>query len=178
VAGHNKWSQIKRKKAVVDSARSKLFSRHTSIIIVESRKCNGNMSSPTLAAAIDRAKKDMMPKENIERAVQKGINASNDSYKEVIFEAFGPGGAGLLIVAITDNNNRTSNEIKHILRTFDIELGAPGSAIWAFIKKEGEFMPLHTTLLTTEEFLKLSTLREEIENHNDVQQLFTTAIIQ
>jgi transcriptional/translational regulatory protein YebC/TACO1 len=177
VAGHNKWSQIKRKKATIDGARSKLFSKHTTAITIASRKCKGNLSSPALATAIDRAKKNMIPKENIERAILKGINTSNDSYKEVIFEAFGPGGVSLLIIAITNNNNRTSNEIKHLLRTFDIELEAPGSASWAFTKNDDGYTPLHSIALTPEEILKLDTLCEEIENHNDVQHLFTANIV-
>ncbi len=72
MSGHNKWSKIKHKKAAGDAAKSKVFSKHAALIAMESRKANGNIASPSLAAAIERAKKDSMPKENIDRAIAKG----------------------------------------------------------------------------------------------------------
>ena len=115
MSGHNKWSQIKRQKEKTDGQKSKIFSKHAIAITMESRKAHGNLSSPGLIAVIERAKKDSMPKENIERAVAKGSGADGVILSEVLYETYGPGGVAILITAVTDNPNRTTPEIKHTL---------------------------------------------------------------
>ena len=95
MSGHNKWSQIKHKKAATDGERSRLFAKYAKLITLESRLAAGNTESPTLAAAIDRAKRDAMPKENIERAIAKGLGTHAVAIQSVLFEAFGPGGVAL-----------------------------------------------------------------------------------
>jgi len=110
MSGHNKWSKIKHKKAATDAQRSKIFSKHSSLITMESRNAGGDTNSPSLAAAIERAKKDSMPKDNIERAVAKGSGSEGANLQEVMFEAYGPGGVAILITAVTDNNNRTKDQ--------------------------------------------------------------------
>jgi transcriptional/translational regulatory protein YebC/TACO1 len=107
MSGHNKWSKIKHKKAATDAQKSKIFSKHAAVIAMESRKAGGNLTSPSLIAVIERAKKDSMPKENIDRAVAKGAGGTGAALEEVVFEAFGPGGTAMIITAVTDNNNRT-----------------------------------------------------------------------
>jgi transcriptional/translational regulatory protein YebC/TACO1 len=96
MAGHNKWSKIKHKKAATDAQKSKIFSKHASYIAVESRKAGGDINSPGLAAAIERAKKDSMPKENIDRAVAKGSGADGSSLEEVMYETYGEKLASLI----------------------------------------------------------------------------------
>lgn len=175
MSGHNKWSKIKHKKAAGDAQKSKLFSKHAALIAMESRKAAGNVTSPGLAAVIERAKKDSMPKENIERAVQKGAGAGGDALQEVTFEAFGPGGTAIIITAVTDNNNRTAPEIRHIFAKFGYELGTPGSATWAFTKTAGGYRPQSPLELSDEDGEKLAELIEALEEQEDVQDVYTTA---
>jgi YebC/PmpR family DNA-binding regulatory protein len=175
MSGHNKWSKIKHKKAATDAQRSKLFSKHASIIAMESRKVHGDVSAPSLSAAIDRAKKDSMPKENIDRAVAKGGGADGASLEEVIFETFGPGGTALLITAVTDNNNRTSSEIRHSLSKAGYHLGSPGSAAWAFTKTADKYIPTTPLDLSDADGEKLSELIEILEDNDDILDIYTTA---
>jgi len=175
MSGHNKWSKIKHKKAATDAQKSKIFSKHSSLITMEAKKAKGDISSPSLAAAIERAKKDSMPKDNIDRAVAKGGDAMSDSLQEVLFETFGPGGVAILITAVTDNNNRTSQEIKHILTKSGYQLGTPGSAIWAFQKTDLGYTPSTLIELSESDGEKLANLIEQIENQDDTQDIYTTA---
>lgn len=175
MSGHNKWSKIKHKKAATDAAKSKVFSKHAALIAMESRKANGDVNSPGLAAAIERAKKDSMPKDNIDRAVAKGSGAGGAAIEEVMYEAYGPGGVALLIQAVTDNNNRTSAEIRSIFSKAGFELGAPGSAAWAFTKTADGYTPNTPLELDDDAGEKLAGLIEKIEENDDVTDVFTTA---
>ena len=174
MSGHNKWSKIKHKKAATDAQKSRIFSKHSRLITMESRRANGDISSPSLAATIERAKKDSMPKENIDRAVAKGKDADSSSLQEVLFEAFGPGGVGILITAVTDNNNRTAPEIKNLFVKAGYQLGSPGSAAWAFTKTENGYVPNTPLNISDEDGEKLATLIEQIEEHDDVLDVYTT----
>lgn len=175
MSGHNKWSKIKHKKAATDAVRSKIFSKHSSLITMEAKKANGDINSAGLLAAVERAKKDSMPKENIDRALAKGSGTDSASLQEVLFEAFGPGGVAILITAVTDNNNRTNQEIKHIFTKAGFQLGAPGSAIWAFTKNDSEYQPNTPLQISDEDGEKLANLIEQLEDQDDVQDIFTTA---
>lgn len=175
MSGHNKWSKIKHKKAATDAAKSKVFSKHAAFIAMESRKAAGNLASPGLAAAIERAKKDSMPKENIDRAVAKGSGAGGAALEEVTFEGYGPGGVALLITAVTDNNNRTAPEIRSIFTKAGYQLGTPGSAAWAFAKTEDGYAPITPLDLSEDDGEKLASLIEALEENDDVQDVFTTA---
>ncbi len=175
MSGHNKWSQIKHKKAKTDGQKSKVFSKHALNITMESRKANGNMSSPGLIAVIERAKKDSMPKENIDRAVAKGSGADGTTLSEVLYETYGPGGVAILITAVTDNANRTTPEIKHLLSKLGYQLGATGSASWAFTKSLAGYAPNMPMALPDEDGEKLANLVEALEEHDDVQDIYTTA---
>ena len=175
MSGHNKWSKIKHKKAAGDAAKSKVFSKHAALIAMESRKANGNIASPSLAAAIERAKKDSMPKENIDRAIAKGSGSDGAKLEEVMYEAFGPGGVAMIITAVTDNNNRTAPEIRHIFTKAGLQLGTPGSAAWAFTKTADGYVPQNPMELSDEDGEKLANLIEALEENDDVQDVYTTA---
>ena len=175
MSGHNKWSKIKHKKAATDGQKSKIFSKHSMLIAMESRKASGNLASASLLAAIERAKKDSMPKENIDRAVAKGAGAGGAALQEVMFEAFGPGGVAILITAVTDNNNRTSPEIRNIFTKAGLALGAPGSAAWAFTKTSDGYVPQNIVDINEADGEKLSSLIETLEDQEDVQEIFTSA---
>ena len=177
MSGHSKWSQIKRQKAVTDSAKSRVFSRYARLITVESKKANGVLTAPGLATAIARAKAANMPKENIERAVAKGASQDAGSLEHVMYEAYGPGGAALIIDALTDNKNRTTQEIKHLLVVHGVELANPGAASWAFTKQhDGGLEPNEPlTELAESDGEKLGAILDALDEHEDVQRVFTNA---
>lgn len=175
MSGHNKWSKIKHKKAASDAQKSKLFSKHAALIAMESRKAGGNLASPGLAAAIERAKKDSMPKDNIDRAVTKGAGTGGAALEEVTYEGYGPGGVAMLIQAVTDNNNRTAPEIRHIFSKAGLELGTPGSAAWAFTKTTDGFVPTTPMELDDATGEKLAEFIEALEEQDDVTNVYTAA---
>ncbi len=177
MAGHSKWAQIKRGKAVTDAARSRVFSRFARHITLESKKNGGSVTAPGLKAVIDRAKAANMPKDNIERAVAKGISKDAGELEEVIYECYGPGGTAIIIEALTDGRNRTTQEIKLIMTKNEIELAAPGSASWAFTKlPAGGFTPNEPLMdLSPEDEEKLGALLTLFDDHDDVQAVYTNA---
>lgn len=177
MSGHSKWSQIKRQKAVTDSARSRVFSRLARLITVESKKSGGNVSDPALSAAIARAKVANMPKDNIERAVAKGSSKDAGELEKVVYEAYGPSGVAIIVEALTDNKNRTTQELKHLLSKNGVELASPGAASWAFAKNPaGEFSPNEPlTEISGDDEEKLLTLLTLLDDHDDTQVVYTNA---
>ncbi len=175
MSGHNKWSKIKHKKAATDSQKSKIFSKHSILITVESRKAKGDVNSPGLFAAILRAKQDSMPKENIDRAVAKGAGIGGAALVEVMYEGYGPGGVALLIEVVTDNTNRTASEIRHTFSRNGLEMGVPGSAAWAFTKTTEGFLPNLPMELDDQTGEKLAEFIEELEDNDDVTNVYTAA---
>ncbi len=177
MAGHSKWAQIKRQKAVTDAARSRTFSRFARVITLESKKASGNLSSPGLAAAIERAKAANMPKDNIERAVAKGTSKEANAMEQTAYEFYGPGGAAIIATAFTDNKNRTTQEIKHLLSKNGYELGTPGSAAWAFTKSpDGSFSANEPLMdISADDESKLGEILSLLDEHDDIQEVFTNA---
>lgn len=137
MSGHSKWAQIKHKKATVDAKRGKLFSKIVKEIAVAARLGGGDISgNPRLRQAIDKAKEVNMPQDNIKRAIMKGTgDLPGMSYEETIYEGYGPGGVAILIEALTDNKNRTTPEIRHIMSKYGGNLGEAGCVSWMFTKK-------------------------------------------
>ena len=133
---HSKLSSIKHKKGAADAKRGKIFSKLIKEITVAARLGGGDPDgNPRLRTAIQAAKSENMPKENIERAVKKGTGElEGTSYEEVNYEAYGPGGVAVLIDCLTDNKNRTVADIKHILDRHGGNLGEPGCVAWMFEK--------------------------------------------
>jgi YebC/PmpR family DNA-binding regulatory protein len=174
MSGHNKWSKIKRKKEALDGKKSKIFGKHSSLIANEVKKAGGDTNAATVRAAVERAKADSMPQDNIERALQKGKGGGAEMI-EVIFEAFGPGGTAILAAALTDNNNRTSQEVRHIFTKLNYAMGTPGSASWAFLKQDGRYIPTAPVTLSDEDGEKLAELVDALEDHDDIQDVFTAA---
>lgn len=136
MSGHSKWSTIKRKKEATDAARGKLFSKLVKQISIAARTSGGPNpdSNAKLRVAVDAARAANMPKENIDRAISKASEAA-DSLEEVMYEAYGPDGVGLMIATTTDNRNRTSAELKYILDRGGGSLGSPGSVAYNFAPK-------------------------------------------
>ena len=138
MAGHSKWAQIKHKKAVVDARRGKLFAKLIRGIEIAARE--GNTSNPlndmTLAAAIDRAKSYRVPADTIERAAKRGAGELGEDvhYERVLYEGYAPGGVAVLVEALTENRNRTGQEIRTTFTRAGANLGEPGSVAWMFTR--------------------------------------------
>ncbi|MBI4128848.1 MAG: YebC/PmpR family DNA-binding transcriptional regulator [Parcubacteria group bacterium] len=175
MAGHSKWAQIKRQKGANDVARSAVFGKLARRITVESKKAKGDVSAASLRAAIDAAKAANMPKENIERAVAKGSSTDASALESVVYETYGPGGAAIVIDVLTDNRNRTSAELKHLLSKNGLSLAAQGSALWAFEKTAEGFQPKSTIRLSETDDSALMQIMELLDEHGDVQEVYTNA---
>lgn len=175
MSGHNKWAQIKRQKGAADAAKSNLWGKLGKRIAVESKKANGDTSLPALRSIIETAKKTNMPKDTIERAVAKGISADANSLEQITYETYGPGGAGIVIEAVTDSRNRTAQEIKHLLSEQGLALAAPGSATWAFEKTGEGWTPKTTVPLSDADNELLIQVLEKIDAHDDVENVYTNA---
>ena len=189
MSGHNKWSQIKLKKGKSDAKRSQIFSKYAKLITNEARAAKGNKEAPGLRAAIERARKENMPNDNIERAVKKATEGGGAALEQVLYEGYGPGGTAMLIEVLTDSRNRTSNELKFILSAHGGNLASPGAAAWAFERVDhsanaansdansaNEKWHATTTVpLSEEDLLKLDKLVEVLEANEEVQEVFTNA---
>src|SRR6266853_5766373 len=137
MAGHSKWKQIKRKKAITDQKRGAVFTRLIREITIAARQGGGDPGgNARLRTAIEAAKAENMPLDNIERAVKKGTGELEGiQYEEVTYEGYGPGGAAILIEATTDNANRTVAEIRYVFTRLGGNLGASNSVAWMFDRK-------------------------------------------
>ncbi len=137
MAGHNKWSKIKRKKGVADAKRGALFTKLIREITVAAREGGGSPEfNARLRLAVDTAKGASMPADNIDRAIKKGTGElEGASYEEVTYEGYGPGGVALFIECLTDNTNRTVADVRHALMKLDGSLGTDGSVAWQFDRK-------------------------------------------
>ena len=138
MSGHSKWSSIKHKKGAADAKRGKIFTKLIREITTAARMGGGDPESNSrLRVAIAQAKSENMPKDNIEKAIKKGTSVGEGgvNYEEHTYEGYGPGGVAILIQALTDNNKRTTADVRHILSRLNGNLAEPGSVSWIFSKK-------------------------------------------
>ena len=137
MSGHSKWSSIKHKKSATDAKRGKLFTKLIKEITVAARTGGGDPgANPRLRTAIQTAKNENMPKDNIERAIKKGTGELEGvSYEEIVYEGYGPGGAAVLVESLTDNKNRAVADIRHIFSKCGGSLGENGCVSYLFDKK-------------------------------------------
>ena len=137
MSGHNKWSTIKHKKGAADAKRGKVFTKLIKEITVAAKIGGGDPDgNPRLRAAIDKAKSENMPKENIERAIKKGTGELEGvNYDEITYEGYGPGGVAVLVEVMTDNRNRTVSEVRSIFTKCNGNMGESGCVAWMFDKK-------------------------------------------
>ena len=175
MSGHNKWSKIKRQKGATDAAKSKIFSKMAKLISTASKEAKGDVSSPSLRAAIEKAREYNMPSDNIDRAVKKGKGGEGETLEAITYESYGPGGSALIIEALTGNRNKAAQEVKFILSKHGASLAGIGAASWAFEKTSEGWNPTTTTPLSDEDLSKLELLVDELENNEEVQEVFTNA---
>lgn len=137
MSGHSKWSTIKHKKAAKDAKRGKLFSKLIKEITVAAKIGGGDINAnPRLRTAVNTAKASSVPNDNIDRAIKKGTGEIEGvQYEEIQYEGYGPGGAAVLVQAMTDNRNRTVSEIRHMFSRFGGNMGENGCVAWMFQKR-------------------------------------------
>ena len=137
MSGHSKWTQIKRKKSATDEKRGRMFSKLLRAIEVAAREGGANVDgNMTLASAVQKARDYSVPVDNIERAIKRGAGETGGAqYQDVTYEGYGPGGVAVLVEAMTDNRNRTGQEVRHAFSRMGGTLGDPGSVAWMFQRK-------------------------------------------
>lgn len=178
MAGHSKWANIKHKKAKEDAKRSKIFTKHIREITVAAREGGGDPdTNPRLSLAIDNAKADNLPKDNIERAVKKGTGELDDgtgNYEDVTYEGYGPGGIAYFIEATSNNLNRTVGDIRHIFTKHGGNLGTDGSVGYMFEQKGS--IKVKNEGLDEEEFMLIAidAGAEEFEAEDDFFEVITS----
>jgi transcriptional/translational regulatory protein YebC/TACO1 len=143
------------------------------VISIELKKANGDAKAAGVQAAVKKARELNVPNENIERALKKNDNAV--VMESIMYEAYGPGGVALMIEALTENRNKAAGEIKHILSENGSALAAPGSASWAFTKTAEGYMPNTMAPISEEDGFKLDKLIEDLEDNDEVQEIYTNA---
>jgi YebC/PmpR family DNA-binding regulatory protein len=134
MAGHSKWANIQHRKGAQDKKRGKLFTKLIREVTVAARMGGGDLdSNPRLRLAVDRARAQSMPKDNIERAIKRGSGDINEAdYQEIRYEGYGPGGTAVIVDCLTDNRNRTVADVRHAFAKFGGNLGADGSVAYLF----------------------------------------------
>lgn len=175
MSGHSHWAGIKHRKGINDAKRGKVFTKHGKLITIAARGGGGSPDTNfQLRLAIDRARLDNMPKENIERAIKRGTGELEDQteIQEIIYEAFCPGGIMMVIKTLTDNKNRTVSEVKTILGKFGGKLGGPGSVMWNFEMSGSELKPKSIMEVNEEIKAQYEKLLEALDDQDDVQEIY------
>lgn len=179
MSGHSKWTQIKHQKSAADQKRGKLFSILSKRISIAARGDDNPETNPGLKVVIDKARAGNMPKDTIERAIKRGSGAApgESTIEEAVYEAYGPDGAQLVIAATTDNRNRTSSDLRHILSLAGASLSGSGSVLWNFERTYDCFVPKTTQELSREASKEMSELIAALRENEDVEEVYTNAVI-
>ena len=152
MSGHSKWSTIKHKKSATDKKRGDVFSKMARIITIAAKAGGDIETNYTLRSAVEKAKNLNMPKDNIERAIKKGTGElAGEQLEEILMEAYGPNGTALLIEVVTDNRNRSTSEVRHILLKNNGKLATGGSVQWLF-ERQGLVQIDQNAITNKEEF--------------------------
>jgi len=184
MAGHSKWAGIKHKKAAIDKKRAKRWTKLVREVIVSARLGGGDPDfNPRLRSAVSDAKADNVPNDTIDRAIKKGTGElEGESFEEVSYEGYGPGGVAVLVEAMTDNRNRTVSELRHLFSKFGGNLGETGCVAWMFDRRgyfvfdpetmdEEAFMELAIELgvdnISTEDGFEMFTAAEDYNRIRD-----------
>jgi YebC/PmpR family DNA-binding regulatory protein len=155
MSGHSKWSTIKRKKGVADAKRGAIFTRLAKEITIASRDGGDPDTNFRLRLAVDKARAENMPKDNIERAIKKGSGEDKDGtvFEEVTFEGYGPHGSALMVTCVTDNRNRTVPDMRHAFSKSGGTMAEPGAVAWQFDRKS--YFSFHSSDLNFDKAFEL-----------------------
>ncbi len=177
MSGHSKWSSIKHKKGAKDAKRGKLFTKLARAITVAARDGGGDPdANSTLGLAVQKARDASMPKDNIQRAIDRGTGEGEDAaaIESVVYEGYGPGGAAILVEALTDNRNRTGSEVRHAFEKHGGSLGEPGSVSWQF-EKRGVILVDGDRYGEDDLMTAIEAGAEDVEEDGDVLKVITAA---
>ena len=177
MAGHSKWHNIQRRKGAQDAKRGKIFMRHAKFIYTAAKQGGGDPDmNPTLRTAIEKAKADNMPNDNIERAIKKATGTLDGaSFEEVTYEGYGPGGVAVIVHVLTDNRNRTASEVRHAFTKHGGNLGETGCVSFMFDRK-GYIVIVDKEGTIDEDELTLEAIdggAEDIEVSEQVYEIYT-----
>ena len=178
MAGHSKWHNIQRRKGAQDAKRGKIFMRHAKLIYTAAKEGGGDPEmNPRLRTAIEKAKADNMPNDNIERAVKKATGTlAGASYEEVTYEGYGPSGIAVIVHVLTDNRNRTAAEVRHAFSKYDGNLGESGCVSFMFDRK-GYIVIVDKEGTIDEDELTMDAIdagAEDIEVEDQVYEIYTS----
>jgi YebC/PmpR family DNA-binding regulatory protein len=175
MSGHSKWHSIKHKKGAADAKRGKVFTQHAKMISLAAQSGGDPEMNPSLRAAIDRAKMDNTPNSNIDRAIKKGTGDLKDGaiLAETSYEGYGPGGAAILVKAITDNKNRTLPSVRHCFSKNGGKLGADGCVAWMFEQKGIIMMNIEGRDMEEIEMAVIEAGAEDMEADGDMMTVTT-----
>lgn len=178
MSGHSKWNNIKNRKGAADTQRAKIFAelaKHIRIAVKEGKSDKPDFN-PALRVALEKARAANMPKENITRAIDRGMGRGpGGMVHEVMYEGFGPHGVAVIVHAATNNPVRTSGEVRHAFTKYGGSLGRPGSAQYMFQRANGTYVPLMPTELTPEQAETIVEMVALLEACDDVEEVITTA---
>ena len=174
MSGHSKWAKVKYQKAAKDPKRGKAFSKLTNLITVAAREGGDMETNPKLRLAIEKAKALGMPKDNIDRAIQRGTGeeAERKQLEELICEAYGPAGTAILIQVITDNKNRTLAELRHLLSSYDAKMANSGSVRYMF-QETGRITVPQTNWNDNLALKAIEKGAEEIKERDGLVEIYT-----
>jgi len=174
MAGHSKWAQIKRAKGANDAARGRLFAKIGKEISV-AVKLGGTdpNTNSRLATAIAKAKSNNMPNDNIDRCIKKDNSKAN--FESMTYEGYGIGGVAVLVVALTDNKNRTASEVRAAFERNGGSLGVTGAVSFMFDKVGGEFIPQYSVPVPPENEKAFEKMLDALDESDDVQEIYHNA---
>ncbi|HLR15851.1 MAG TPA: YebC/PmpR family DNA-binding transcriptional regulator [Bacillota bacterium] len=176
MAGHSKWSNIKRRKGAQDAKKGKIFMRHAKDIYIAAKEGGGDASmNAALRLAVDKARADNMPNDNIERAIKKATGTLEGvTFEEITYEGYGPGGVAIIVDVLTDNRNRTAAEIRHAFSKNEGNLGATGCVSYLFDRK-GYIVILKNDDIDEDELTMeaIEAGADDIEVNEEVFEIYT-----
>ncbi len=173
MSGHSKWHSIKHKKAATDAKRGKIFTRHANLITIAARSGGDPDMNPSLRLAIDNAKKENVPNNNIERAVKRGTGELKGAeLSELSYEGYGPCGTAVMVECLTDNKNRTYTNIRTIFGKRGGNLGGAGSVAWMFTRK-GVITVKSDGNTDDIELAAIDAGAEDIKSEEDIVEIYT-----
>lgn len=177
MAGHSHWAGIKHKKEATDAKRGKVFSKLLKLITAAAKSEPNPDFNPRLRTAIEKAREASVPADTIERAIKRSSEL-REELEELTFEAYGPGGAAILIEAVSDNRNRTVQEIKLIINEYSGKWAEVGSVRWAFERDNasGQWQAKFSQPVTGDDIPKLKALVDALAEQDDVQQVYTNGL--
>jgi YebC/PmpR family DNA-binding regulatory protein len=177
MSGHSKWSSIKHKKGAADAKRGKLFTKLARAITIAARDGGGSIdANPALGLAVQKARDASMPKDNIQRAIDRGTGEGDDAaaIEAITYEGYGPGGAAILVDALSDNRNRTGSEIRHAFEKHGGSLGEPNSVAWQF-ETRGVILVDGERYGEDEMMAAIDAGAEDVASDGDVLKVITAA---